>query len=109
MGGLEKLERFMRDAFECKVQTIGMGERDAKELRILARVVSIEKDGISYEADQRHVEAVCGAINMASSIPCTSSSESEARPKGEASRNRARRLGEPVQAQVVDDTDEELP
>jgi hypothetical protein len=108
MSGLEKFEGFMRNTYECKVQTIGMGEKDAKELRILGRVVSLEQGGISYEADQRHVEAVCKALNIASANPCTSPSEREAGPKGEASRNRARRLGEPIQARVVDDTEEEL-
>jgi hypothetical protein len=108
MQGLEKFERFMRDTYECKVQTIGMGEKDAKELRILGRVVTLEHGGISYEADQRHVEAVCKALNIAHSNPCTSPSEREAGPKGEASRSRARRLGEPAQARVVDDAEEEL-
>jgi hypothetical protein len=108
MGGLERFERFMRDAFECKVQTIGMGERDRKELRILGRAVSIEKDGISYEADQRHVEAVCRDLNIAAANSCTSPSEREAGPKGEAARNKARRLGEPSQAQDLNDAGEEL-
>jgi hypothetical protein len=108
MRGLDKFERYMRDTYECKVQTIGMGEKDAKELRILGRAVSIEQGGILYEADQRHVEAVCAALNIAHSNPCTSPSEREAGPKGEASRNRARRLGEPLQARVVNDTEEEL-
>jgi hypothetical protein len=108
MGGLEQFEKFMHDTYECKVQTIGMGEKDAKDLRILGRIVSLEQDGISYEADQRHVEAVCKALNIAHANPCTSPSEREAGPKGEASRNRARRLGEPLQARVVDDTEEEL-
>jgi hypothetical protein len=108
MQGLEKFERFMRDTYECKVQTIGMGEKDAKELRILGRVVTLEHDGITYEADQRHVEAVCKTLNIAHSNPCASPSEREAGPKGEASRSRARRIGEPTQARVVDDTEEEL-
>jgi hypothetical protein len=61
-----------------------------------------------YEADQRHVEAVCAALNITNANSCTSPSEREAAPKGEAARTRARRLGEALQARVVDGTEEAL-
>ena len=56
----------MTGIYECKVECIGTGKNDGKQLRVLGRVISIEDTGVSYEPDQRHVEAMRCASTWAS-------------------------------------------
>ena len=93
MGGLNKFRNHMENQYECKVEQVGVGKHYAKQLRVLGRVVTIEPHGVSYEADQRHVEALCQHLGIQDGNSCTTPWEKEGAPKGEASRNRCRRLG----------------
>ena len=50
------LEASFERKFECKVQVLGPGGNQVREVRILNRVVGWSKNGLLYEADQRHAE-----------------------------------------------------
>ena len=56
-------ERFKR-RFECKVEILGPGRTQKREVRILNRVVGWTKDGLLYEADQRHAEIVIRDLGL---------------------------------------------
>ena len=70
MTGLQMFEKLMKDTYECKVDCIGKGNKDEKQLRVLGRVVSIGDAGVSYEPDQRHVEAVCQHLGIEAGNSC---------------------------------------
>ena len=42
--------------YKLKVETLGTGTDDAKEVRILNKVVSIDNAGVHLEANPRHAE-----------------------------------------------------
>ena len=63
----------MTGIYECKVECIGTGKNDGKQLRVLGRVISIEDTGVSYEPDQRHVEAMCQYLGIDAGNACTTS------------------------------------
>ncbi len=43
---------------------LGAGNKDDKSVRILNRVLSVEGEGIMYEADRRHGEIICRDANL---------------------------------------------
>jgi len=54
---LDEIEKNMNREFLCKVEgRIGSGRSDKKEARVLGRVIKWSEDGLTYEADPRHVE-----------------------------------------------------
>lgn len=93
MRRLHMFEKFMKNTCECKVDCIGTGIKDKKQLRVLGRVVSIGDAGVSYGPDQRPVEVVCQHLGIEAGNSCVTPREREKVPKGEAAENRARRLG----------------
>ena len=58
------LEASFKKKFECKVQILGPGRNQLREVRILNRVVGWSKDGLFYEADQRHAEIVIRDLGL---------------------------------------------
>jgi hypothetical protein len=106
--GLSKFEKHMEKHYECKIDQIGVGKRDGKQLRVLGRVITIEPHGVSYEADQRHVEAICQHLGIHEANCCATPWEKDSWPKGEAIRNKCRRLGEKVPATSGENRDENI-
>ena len=43
---------------------IGPGDNDLKTMRVLNRIVEWTPKGITYEADQRHVEIICQSLGL---------------------------------------------
>ena len=63
--GLDHYEKGMADTFECKFKgRLGHGEKDLKEMRVLNRIVRIDKTGLRYEADPRHAELLAKSLNL---------------------------------------------
>ena len=59
---LDWFRKRIAERFEVKFRgRIGPSERDEKSIRILNRILTWTKDGIEYEADQRHAETVAKA------------------------------------------------
>ena len=68
--GLDKFEKGMTDTFECKLKgRLGTGPNDAKEMRVLNRIVRITDDALLYEADPRHAEMIIKAFKLEESKP----------------------------------------
>ena len=56
-SSLDKWEAGMKEAFDVKLKgRLGTGPEDEKHMRVLNRLISITKDGLTYESDPRHVE-----------------------------------------------------
>ena len=51
MDGLQKFRNLMTSNYECKVDCIGVGKNDPKQLRVLGRVITIGEMGVTYEPD----------------------------------------------------------
>jgi hypothetical protein len=58
------LKRVLEGKFETKTAIIGPDKGDCKCARVLNRIISYTDDGIEYEADQRHAEAMIRDLNM---------------------------------------------
>ena len=65
------LEEKFKVKFECKVEILGPGRNQLREVRILNRVVGWCKDGLLYEADQRHAEIVVRDLGLESAKPAS--------------------------------------
>ena len=72
---LEWLQQFLDYTYECKHHWLGPIDKEEASVRISNRVISWTNDGISYEADQRHVEVVIEQLQLQeakeTSTPCT--------------------------------------
>eukprot|EP00959_Pyramimonas_sp_CCMP1952_P374745 7848401-Pyramimonas_sp.AAC.1 len=56
---LDWFEKKIKEEFEVKVRgRLGPGEEDMKAIRILNRIIEWTKEGLRYEADQRHAEII---------------------------------------------------
>jgi len=68
LGWEKDLDWFWKEistAFESKHRgRLGPGPHDLKEMRILNRAVTWTKEGLTYEADQRHVEICLRDVNL---------------------------------------------
>ena len=62
--GLDRYQKLMEETYETKVERIGPGPNDEHELRILGRMISYQQNGIHYEPDPRHVEAVIRDLGL---------------------------------------------
>jgi hypothetical protein len=102
MDGLQKFRNLMTSNYECKVDCIGVGKNDPKQLRVLGRVITIGEMGVTYEPDQRHAEAVCRDLGIQGSNSCATPWEKEASVSGEAARSREKRKA----AKKSDDDDD---
>ena len=62
--GREHVLRALRNAFELKEKTLGPGEQDLKEMKVLRRVMSCSLEGYSLEADASLVEAAVQRMGL---------------------------------------------
>ena len=63
--GLNLYEAGMQKVFECKLKgRLGEDASDLKEMRVLNRIVRINKEGLLYEADPRHAELLIKSFNL---------------------------------------------
>ncbi len=79
---LRWLDCQLRSRFEIKTDFLGPKERHSKQVRILNRVISWEKDGINFEADQRHAEVIIKAMNVTKGVSTPGSRDDAARAGG---------------------------
>jgi hypothetical protein len=66
-GGRESVRWFkekLEKRFEIKTKVVGSGAEEARESRILNRVIRVTPAGWEYEADQRHAEIMMMAMNL---------------------------------------------
>ena len=49
---------------EISTQVVGMGEGEAREGKVLIRIIRVDKDGCFFEADQRHAEIIVKQMGM---------------------------------------------
>ena len=68
-AGLSKFRKLLEAHCECKVESIGPGPDDAKELRVRGRMICFTKEGLRYEPDPRHVEAVVRDLGLEEAKP----------------------------------------
>ena len=62
---LDKYEAGLKKSFECKLRgRLGVEAHDAKEIRLLNRIVRITDQGLLYEADPRHAELLAKSMNL---------------------------------------------
>ena len=61
---LARWRKSMEEKYELKVETLGPGKEDKKEVRVLNRILRWTKEGIEYEADPRHVEIMLKQLNI---------------------------------------------
>ena len=50
--------------FEIKTEIVGSAPDEKKETRLLNRIISIDKDGWYYEADQRHADLIVRRLRL---------------------------------------------
>ena len=74
------------------MESVSVGRGDQKHLRVLGRIITINDQGVIYEPDQRHAEAVCRELRVSGGNSCATPWEKEAGTSGDAARSRARRL-----------------
>ncbi len=55
---LKWLKGQLGDRFEIKTKLMGLKEGESQEERILNRVIRVTKQGLEYEADQRHADLI---------------------------------------------------
>ena len=56
----------LQKSFEIKFRgRLGEGCQGPQEIRILNRVVSINSEGLQYEADPRHCDLLSSSLNLA--------------------------------------------
>ena len=63
--------------FEIKTKVVGMGHKEAREERVLNRVLRVTEEGWEYEADQRHAELIVEGMNLSEANSVKSPSEDE--------------------------------
>ena len=67
-AALRWLDGQLRSRFDMKTELLGPGEKHAKEIRVLNRVLTWTELGIKYEADQRHAEIIIGEMGVTKSV-----------------------------------------
>ena len=64
-SSLDKWEKAMADKFEIKLKgRIGHEDHDLKEMRLLNRIIRVVPEGLTYEADPRHVELLVRSLGL---------------------------------------------
>ena len=61
VGGLKTV---LSNAYKVKVETLGNGENDKREIRVLNRVLRLTPAGYRLEADPRHAEAAIRDLGL---------------------------------------------
>ncbi len=57
-GAMDWLKGQLEQRFEIKTKTVGMGESELREARVLNRVIRVTDEGWEYEPDQRHADII---------------------------------------------------
>lgn len=58
------LQVHLKGSYQVKSEVMGSGDNEAKELRILNRVVSFSSSGVCVEADPRHCEIIVRELGL---------------------------------------------
>ena len=62
---LDWYEKALQESFEIKLRgRLGEGCSGPQEIRILNRVVSVDSNGLTYEADPRHGDLLMSSLNL---------------------------------------------
>jgi hypothetical protein len=61
---IRDMKKMLSDRFEIKTTLLGDGVDEAKEGRVLNRVIRVTKDGWEMEADQRHAEMLIQQMDL---------------------------------------------
>ena len=62
-------ERIFREKYKIKVEKLGGGASDSKEIRVLNKVLRYTDQGLELEADPRHAELVVKELRLEGSKP----------------------------------------
>ena len=71
------LKHKLQERFEIKTTIIGHGIEDAKEGKVLNRVIRAVKEGFEYEADQRHGEIMAKTLELEDARPVSTAGGDE--------------------------------
>ena len=55
---LKWLRKEIEKKYELKTRVLGPGKEDEKQVKVLNRIVTWTDEGVQYEADPRHAEAM---------------------------------------------------
>ena len=62
---LDRYERKMQEAFDVELRgRLGIGPNDVRELKLLNRIIKVDEEGLTYEADPRHTELLARALGF---------------------------------------------
>ena len=61
---LKETEKTLREKYKIKVEKLGNGKQDAKEVRVLNKVIRYTSEGLELEADPRHAEIVIRDLEL---------------------------------------------
>ena len=61
---LEETKKVLNDKYKIKVETLGDKKEEAKEIRVLNKVIRLTKEGLELEADPRHAELVIRTLGL---------------------------------------------
>ena len=56
--------KVLEGRFEIKTKVVGPGPGEAKEERVLNRIIRVTAEGWEYEADQRHADLIISGMNL---------------------------------------------
>jgi hypothetical protein len=74
---LRWFKKILESKFETKTTIVGPEAKDEKTVRVLNRIITYTPEGIEYEADQRHAEAMVKDMNMISAKPLSTPGSDE--------------------------------
>ena len=80
VGGRENLGKFreqLGERFGIKTSMLGLGPKEAKQGKVLNRIISVSEAGWTYEADQRHGELIVSMLDLGNANPVNSPGEDE--------------------------------
>ena len=78
---LESTTKALRDKYKIKVEVLGGDKGEAKEIKILNKVIRLTKEGLELEADPRHAELVVRALGLEKSKACATPGVKEAKAR----------------------------
>jgi len=66
---LKATKKALEDKYKIKAETLGSDKGDAKEIRVLNKVIRLTEQGLELEADPRHAELVVRALGLETAKP----------------------------------------
>ena len=64
-GELKDTEELLGKHYKIKTEMLGSDSKDAKEVRVLNKIIRITSEGLELEADPRHAELVVHDLGLA--------------------------------------------